>query len=195
MTSRKESTGKKSPENSEDRSSASDISPAKTSEILSSEFIEFLKSNFKQTGDYYIPKNPSHNEYRHFGERTEEGLLLKKEEVQYLFCKIPLLGANLYTKIYFDLKNLGFNILEDKEEHSINIYQRKKHFNRNNESPIMKLILAEGDAQIEHFTEKKELIAVMGYNDYCLIETKTVKKLSLETHQSLRKNYKEEKSN
>lgn len=143
-------------------------------------FIEFLNM-FERKGRFYTPKDPSHNVLRHFGERTKEGLLLRHEEILYLYDKNQS-PVDLKTRMYFDLKNSEYNVLFSRTDRA-KIYNKRKHFNREKDKEIglfdrcKKEDCFKDKAQEyanENLLGRKLIVAVEGWCDYCLIEVEPV---------------------
>ncbi|ELA42307.1 uncharacterized protein VICG_00707 [Vittaforma corneae ATCC 50505] len=145
-------------------------------------FIEFL-SMFEKKGDVYIPKDLSQNILRHFGERTKEGLLLRYEEVLYLYNKNKN-PVDLRARMYFDLKNSDYNILFSSTGKA-KIYNKRKHFNRKKDKEIGVFEYCKKDEcfkdkvreySSENLLSNKLIAAIESWNDYCLVEITPIKK-------------------
>lgn len=155
---------------------------------------EFLEQFIIKDG-FYIPKDPSQNHLRHFGERTQEGLLLRHEEVLYLYDR-EFVPVDTRTRAYFGLKNSEYNVLFRKDREA-RIFNKKKHFNREKEREIGVLGHCERNESFEEkmkeIRERNELadeaviFAVEGWGDYCLIEVKPVEVPSREICENLLK--------
>lgn len=147
-------------------------------------FEEFLQ-RFNKKDDFYIPKDPSLNYFRHFGQRTNEGLLLKYEELLYLFDK-NIFPEDLRMRVYFELKNNGYNLLNTGKE--TKIYNKTKHFNRNTAEEIGSFSYVGGDELISFpDSADRNVFAVLGWGDYCLLDAQKVDIPSKEINEKLKK--------
>lgn len=145
---------------------------------------DFLSDNFMKSGELYFPRDPSQNKYRHFGRRTEKGLCLREEEVLFIHSSECPKTSGLRTRVYFDLKNGGFNVLFD---HGMELYAKTKHFNRQKDKPLGKLEYVHMDQDILELCREHIIAAVMGCEEYCLLSIKPINELSHETPENLRK--------
>lgn len=155
------------------------------------DFDTFLK-DFTKIDQMYLPKNPSLNHFRHFGIRSDNGILLNYSEVLYLFDRNVknIKNPPLELKTYFELKNNDFNILQEGEEQLI--YRKTKHFNRKKEDPYGELVYVEKDENILKYIldlneDKKTVFAVKGKKDCCLVEVRSLTSLSKEITSKMHK--------
>lgn len=141
------------------------------------DFDKFLE-NFIAKNEFYIPKNQSENFLRHFGERSSEGLLLRKEEVLYLFDKTKK-HKDLKIRSYFDLKNSNYNILYNQFDKT-KVYNKTRHFNREKETEIGILYNYNQEESFEEaikdISDQKLIFSVEGWDDYCVVEVKAISK-------------------
>lgn len=145
---------------------------------------DFLFDNFIKSGEFYFPKDPSQNKYRHFGRKTKEGLCLRYEEVLFIYSSECPHNAELKTRAYFDLKNCGFNVLFN---HGMELYEKTKHFNRQRDKPLRKLEYVHMDQDIFGLCAESIIAAVLGCDEYSFLSIKPVDELSHETPENLRK--------
>ncbi|KAM0681345.1 hypothetical protein GINT2_000545 [Glugoides intestinalis] len=146
--------------------------------------IDSFYKEFNKKDEFYIPKDQSRNELRHFGEKTPDGFLLSHDEVLYLFDKEDM-PKELKSKIYFDLKNRDYNLLRGKGR--TRLYNKTKHFNRSKAKPISDFQYVCGEDEVDLSISCKTVFAVEGWGDYCLIEIESLEELSKKTEESLKK--------
>lgn len=143
----------------------------------------FLRNNFTEHGEFYIPKDSTLNKYRHFGTRTKDGLCMRYEEVLFIYSS-ECHDDRLRTRAYFDLKNEGFNILFD---HNMALYVRTKHFNRLKEKPLGRLEYVHMDQDVLRLCKDDVIAVVLGCDDYCFLSIRALDELSHERFESHRK--------
>lgn len=186
-------------------------------------FKDFLDKNFIKIGNFYRPHDSSLNEYRHLGIKTEDGLMIGFCELVYLFNSSEdvwpaEIFSDLKMRIYFDLKNLGLNLLLSgninykiigahngsenentdcldskndffNQKEMFNIlYKKTKHFNRKSAEKICSIEYVYSNDKIRNLSNKNRLLAIMGEYDYCLVEVKMIDALSFEISDRLKKN-------
>lgn len=146
--------------------------------------IDSFYEEFNKKGEFYIPKDLSKNELRHFGEKTPDGFLLSHEELLYLFDKEDV-PKDLRSKIYFELKNRDYNLLRRKGKSKL--YNKTKHFNREKAKPISDFQYVCGEEEVDLSISSKTVFAVEGWGDYCLIEIESLEEPCKKTEESLKK--------
>lgn len=139
-------------------------------------FERFLDGFIQECG-YYIPIDTSDNNYRHFGCKKDKKLYLSHTELLYLFSHELSEEADLETRMYFDLKNAGANILQRELNGIQYVYRKTKHFNRDKDNHIGILELKKRDDKFVYEMESK-VIAIKGENTVCFIETNPIEDLN-----------------
>lgn len=147
---------------------------------------EQFKAAFTEDGDFYSPKDPSDNIYRHFGTKCGKRLLLSHDELLYIYSRSPPAGAALQTKAYFELKNSDLNILAEGAGHTPLIYSKTKHFRRDKALPLAALKY-HGRDECLSTVSSDTVVGVLGTDTFCFVRLQPVGELSLETPSDLRK--------
>lgn len=167
------------------------------------DFKIFVEANFRiNNSNEYIAIESSDNRLRHFGVKTTHGLSLDLLEVLFLYC-VKKYGNELYDTdrvkaeihsrypgitnlfmAYLYMKQHSYNIL--RVNGKLSVYEKRADFNRFQDEPISKLSFVEHHSK---FTPKKEdnIIGVLGREQFCLIQTKSLKRLSKDCPQVLYK--------
>lgn len=164
---------------------------------------------FRKSKGYFIPKNPSDNNLRHFGIKSHKVLFLEEHEVLYLISKEVKASYPVFVRAYFFLKNCGFNILPtsfskpitlnlihaeeefntsvdfEKEKMSYRIFRRTKHFKRSDE-PLGIFRFVDKYEEV-NFSGPLEIVCVLSRDEFIFLEMQRLDKLSLEISPKLRK--------
>lgn len=152
------------------------------------DFESFLNEFIEEDG-LYKPKDPSFNHYRHYGQRKNNSILFEYKEVLYMFDK-EIKPKDLDLKIYFELKNNGYNVLL-KDDIPM-IYNKTKHFNRDKDSPLATLCTIHKDSDVlTQFSKLKTIgktvFSIKGNDDFCLVESECLEFLNKETDVKMKK--------
>lgn len=163
---------------------------------------------FRKFKGFFIPKDLSDNNLRHFGIKSHRLLFLEEHEVLYLLSKDVKDTYPVFVRAYFFLKNNGFNILPtslsspfllnllhadeenlpieiEKEKTSYKIYRRTKHFKRTDE-PLGLFRFVDKYEDVV-FSGPREIVCLLSQDEFIFLEMQEVDALSLEIDPKLRK--------
>ncbi|KAM0675682.1 hypothetical protein GVAV_001050 [Gurleya vavrai] len=145
-------------------------------------FSDFLQL-FIQEDNFYIPKDMSHNHYRHFGIKKNKKLFLYIEDVFYLFNIEQNLLNDIYQdkkhisifRVYFYTRSRGFNLFRNFDCYEIFI--RTADFNRNHAKKLADMYFVMKDDNVICAFEKENqenIFAVLGEEIFALLSFSTV---------------------
>jgi hypothetical protein len=148
-------------------------------------FDSFL-DGFERTGDgFYIPRDASHNHYRHYGIRRDGKLLLVDDEVLFLYDPVPREYYPLRTKAYFHVRNSFYNLLPS-ESGKFMLFKKTKDFNRKKDRPTSVLRYVHRDNAVGIDAED-EVLCILSDAVFTFMRSKRIRELDSTTDNKLKK--------
>jgi hypothetical protein len=148
--------------------------------------LDAFLEGFTRTADgHYIPKDASHNYYRHYGIKRGGELLLTEDEVLFLYDPMAKESYSLRTKAYFHIRNSFYNLLLD-ESSRLRLFKKTRDFNRKRDTPVSSLRYVHRDDKVDA-EDEDEVLCILSDTVFTFMRSRRVRKLDFSTDEKLRK--------